>query len=404
MFDYIGIDSKGKKTQGQIDAENERAARAKLRRMGVFPTMISAEGAGQKVGLSMQVDVSKYLKRIKIQEIAIMTRQLSTLVGANIPLVAALTALVEQQENPKLKAIIARAREKVTEGSKLSDALKGNPKVFGEVFVNMVNAGESSGALEKVLERLADFTEGQAKLKSKVIGAMVYPIIMAIVGVALTAFLLTKVVPEVASMFADIGKVLPLPTRLLMAVSDILVSYWYLFLLAIPVIVYAVKRALSTPAGKAWWDKKVLKLPLFGRLARLVMISRFSRTLATLLSSGVPLLTAMDIVRNIVTNVHLRAVIEQTRDNVREGQSIADPLKRSGEFPPLVTHMIAIGEKTGGLEKMLERVADTYDMEVDNTISAMTTVLEPIMIVVMAAVVGFIVISIMLPMLEMSNI
>lgn len=405
IFEYIGIDSKGKRSQGTLDAENERAVRMKLRRMGVFPTTIAVEGKMQKkVGLGAGVDVSKYFQRIKIQDVAVMTRQLATLIGAGIPLVEALNALVEQLENPKLKAIIARAREKVTEGSKLSDSLRGHPKVFTDVYVNMVAAGESSGALETVLSRLAEFTEGQSRLRSKVIGAMVYPVIMAIVGVILMIFLLTNVVPQVAQLISESGKTLPLPTRILMAVSGSMVDFWYVYLIIVPLIVYGVRRYLKTPNGKAWWDRKVLKLPLFGKLSRMVIIARFSRTLATLLSSGVPLLAAMDIVRNIVTNTKLRAVVEQTRDNVREGQSIAEPLRRSGEFPPLVTHMIAVGEKTGELEKMLERIADTYEGEVENTVSALTTILEPVMILVMAGVVGFIVLSIMLPMLQLQQI
>lgn len=405
IFEYIGIDSKGKRAAGSVDAENERAARAKLRRMGVFPTTMGVEGqVKQKAGLNMSVDVGKYLQRIKMQEIAVMTRQLATLVGANVPLVDALTALVDQISNPKLRNIISRVREKVIEGSKLSDALRGNPKIFGDLYVNMINAGENSGALEVVLERLADFTEGQSKLRSKIIGAMIYPVIMSFVGVALLVGLLAYVVPKVTKIFEDMKATLPLPTRMLMAVSDSLINYWYLFVIIIPVAIYLVRRYIRTTAGRAWWDKKLLKLPLFGNLNRMVIVSRFTRTLATLLSSGVPLLNAMDIVRNIITNTRLKDVIEQTRDSVREGQSVAEPLKRSGEFPPLVTHMIAIGEKTGEIERMLERIADTYDAEVDNAVSTMTTLLEPIMILTMAGVVSFVVMSILLPIIKLNQI
>lgn len=405
IFEYIGIDSKGKRCSGTVDADHERAARAKLRRMNVFPTSLGIEGAvRQKVGMSMQIDVSKYLQRVKVQEIAVMTRQLATLVSANIPLVDALAALVDQIENPKLKNILSRVKEKVTEGSKLSDALKGYPKIFGDLYVNMVNAGENSGALDIVLQRLADFTESQSKLRSKVIGAMIYPAIMSIVGVSLVILLVIIVVPKVTAIFEDTGATLPLPTKFLIAVSDILSSYWYLFVIAIPILMALFRKFKKSPKGRAFIDRKKLTVPLFGKLNRMVVVSRFTRTLATLLSSGVPLLTAMDIVRNIITNVHLRAVVEQTRDSVREGASVADPLKKSGEFPPLVTHMIAIGEKTGELEKMLERIADTYDNEVDNTLSTMTTLLEPLMIIVMAAVVSFIVMSILLPIMKLNQI
>ena len=406
IFEYSGIDSKGKKTAGNVDAENERSARAKLRRMGVFPTTIGVEGkgGGGKGGLSMQIDVGKFLQRVKVQDVAVMTRQLATLIGANIPLVDALAALVDQIENPKLRNILAGVRERVIEGSKLSDALRGHPKIFGDLYVNMINAGESSGALEIVLQRLADFTEGQSKLRSKVIGAMIYPAIMSFVGVTLMIMLLTFVVPKVTKIFVDMKATLPLPTRMLMGASNAVTDYWYVFVLLVPVAVYGVRRFLNTPGGRAWWDKKLLTLPLFGKLNKMVIVSRFTRTLSTLLSSGVPLLTAMDIVRNIITNTRLRAVIEQTRDNVREGQSVADPLRRSGEFPPLVTHMISIGEKTGELEKMLERIADTYDAEVDNTVSTLTTLLEPIMILVMAGIVSFIVMSILLPIIKLNQL
>ena len=405
IFEYIGIDSKGKRSSGTVDADSERAARMKLRRMGVFPTSLGIEGAAkQKVGLGMQIDVGKYFQRIKIQDVAIMTRQLATLVAAKIPLVDALTALVDQIDNQKLKNIVSRVRERVVEGGKLSDALKGYPKVFSELYVNMINAGENSGALDIVLLRLADFTEGQTRLRSRVIGAMIYPVIMSIVGVALMTMLLVYVIPKVTMIFEDVNATLPVPTRILMSISNLLSQRWYVLLILIPVVIYSIKRFLRTPKGRAWWDRKVLTLPLFGNLNRMIVIARFSRTLSTLLASGVPLLTSFDIVRNIVTNTTLRAVVEQTRDNVREGASIADPLRRSGQFPPLVTHMIAIGERTGELERMLDHVADAYDAQVENRLSTLTTLLEPIMILVMAGVVSFIVISILLPILQLNQL
>ncbi len=405
VFEYVGIDSKGKRASGTVDGENERAVRQKLRRMGVFPTSLVIEGAAkQKVGLSMSIDIGKYLQRIKATEVALMTRQLSTLVGSSIPLVDALSALVDQIENPKLRNIVSRVRERVTEGSRLSDAMRGNPKVFSDLYVNMIDAGETSGALDIVLLRLADFMEGQAKLRSKVIGAMIYPAIMSVVGVGLMVMLLVYVVPKVTKIFEDVEATLPLPTRILMSVSDALSNYWYIFILLALIGIYLIKRFLKTPKGRAWWDKKLLTLPLLGRINRLIIVARFSRTLATLLASGVPLLSALNIVRNIITNSRLKEVIETTRDNVREGASVADPLKRSGEFPPLVTHMIAIGEKTGELERMLVRIADTYDSDVDTTLSALTTLLEPIMILVMAGVVSFIVMSILLPIMQLNQL
>ncbi|PIU57601.1 MAG: hypothetical protein COS89_04190 [Deltaproteobacteria bacterium CG07_land_8_20_14_0_80_38_7] len=268
----------------------------------------------------------------------------------------------------------------------------------------MINAGESSGALDVVLQRLADFTEGQSRLRSKIIGAMIYPIIMSIVGIALMVMLLVYVIPKVMKIFEDVHATLPLPTRMLMGVSDALRSYWYILLILGVIAFFFIKRFLKKPSGREWFDQKKLKLPLFGKLERMIVISRFSRTLSTLLSSGVPLLSAMDIVRNIVTNTVLKKVIEKTRENVREGQSVAEPLKKSGEFPPIVTQMIAVGEKTGGLEKMLERIADAYDEQVDNTISSLMTLLEPMMILVMAGVVSFIVMSVLLPIMQLNQL
>ena len=406
VYEYVGIDAKGKRAAGTVDGDNERAARQKLRRMGVFPTSLGIEGAGggKKIGLSMNVDVGKYLQRIKQTEVSLMTRQLSTLVGSSIPLVDALTALVEQIANPKLRTIVSRVKDKVVEGSKLSDAMRGEPKVFSDLYVNMIAAGETSGALDVVLLRLADFMEGQAKLRSKVIGAMIYPAIMSVVGVGLMVMLLVYVVPKVTKIFEDVDATLPLPTRVLMTVSDLLSNYWYVFILLIPAAIYAIRRYLRTPKGRAWWDKKLLNLPLFGKINRLIIIARFTRTLATLLASGVPLLNALDIVKNIITNTRLKEVVEDTRDNVREGAGVGETLKKSGEFPPLVTHMIMIGEKTGELEGMLVRIADTYDADVDTTLSTLTTLLEPIMILVMAGVVSFIVLSILLPIMQLNQL
>lgn len=405
VYQYVGIDQKGKRANGMVDADSERAARFKLRRQGVFPTTLTPQGsasAPQKVGLNF--DVSKLINRVKVHDIAVMTRQLSSLLNAGIPLVESLEALTEQLEHERLKAILTEVREEVVAGGKLSDSLGKYPDIFGDLFINMINAGEASGTLDVVLIRLADFTEGQAALRSKVIGAMVYPIIMTVVGVALLSMLLVYVVPKVTQIFEDMNEALPLPTRALMAVSGMLKDYWYLILLGIPVVILGIRKLMRTPKGRAWWDAKSLKIPLFGKLQLMIIVSRFSRTLATLLASGVPLIQAMDITRNLVTNTKLRKVIEDTRDAVREGDNMADPLMRSGQFPPIVTRMIAVGERTGGLEKMLERVADNYDTEVDTTVSTLTTILEPVMILVMAGVVSFVVMSILLPILKMNQL
>ena len=407
VFEYTGINQQRKKASGIIEAENDKAARMKLRKMGIFPQVLTLEGgAKKKFSLNANVDFSKWGNRIKVQDIASMTRQMATLVNAGIPLVDSLTALVEQVENPKLRKVLTQIKEKVTEGQKLSDAMRAHPKIFTDLYVNMVNAGENSGALDVVLIRLADFTEGQARLKSKVIGAMIYPAIMSIVGVALMIMLVVFVVPQITQIFLDVKATLPLPTRILMFVSNALTTGWILLLLFLLFGLggFLLKRWFKTPKGREFLDKWMLKLPLFGKLNRMIAISRFARTLSTLLNSGVPLLNALDIVSHIVTNTVIRRAIEETKKSVQEGASVSDPLKKSGQFPPIVTHMIAIGEKTGDMEKMLERVAEAYDTQVDNTVSTLTTLLEPIMILVMAGVVSFIVMSILLPILQLNQL
>lgn len=407
VFEYTGINQQRKKASGIIEAESDKAARMKLRKMGVFPQVLTLEGgAKKKFSLNTNVDFSKWGNRIKVQDIASMTRQMATLVNAGIPLVDSLTALVEQVENPKLRKVLTQIKEKVTEGQKLSDAMRAHPKIFTDLYINMVNAGENSGALDVVLIRLADFTEGQARLKSKVIGAMIYPAIMSIVGVALMIMLVVFVVPQITQIFLDVKATLPLPTRILMFVSNALTTGWIILLLLLLFGLggFLLRRWFKTPKGREFLDKWMLKLPLFGKLNRMIAISRFARTLSTLLNSGVPLLNALDIVSHIVTNTIIRRAIEETKISVQEGASVSDPLKKSGQFPPIVTHMIAIGEKTGDIEKMLERVAEAYDTQVDNTVSTLTTLLEPIMILVMAGVVSFIVMSILLPILQLNQL
>lgn len=388
---------------GVTDAENEKAGRIKLRRSGIFTTDIYLEGT-KKGGLSGDVKGFSFLKGVKIAELAHMTRQLSTLLGANIPLVDSLSALQEQVENPLLKKSLSQIKDKVVEGRRLGDAMKAFPDIYNNLYITMIQAGEASGSLEQVLSRLAEFTEAQAKLTSKIRGAMTYPVIMSLVGVGLILFLLVNVVPKIITIFEDTEMVLPLPTQILIFTSDFAKNYILLILLGAGFLAYGLRRYIKTAGGRLRVDRMSLKMPIFGELFRKVAISRFSRTLATLLKSGVQLLPALDIVKNVVDNVVLTEAIERTKNSVKEGESIAEPLRKSGEFPPLLIHMIAVGEKTGGLESMLEKVANSYDGEVDTTVGALTTLLEPLMIVVMGAIVAFIVLSILLPMLKMSQL
>ena len=403
VFSYKGMDAAGKKVSGIIDAENLKAARAKLRKASVFPTEVNEGGRVRGVSVAGGFSFTKLFNKPKVGDVANMTRQLSTLINANIPLVDALSALVEQIEHPALKSALSEIREKVREGARLADAMRAYPNIFGDLYINMVHAGEVSGALDTVLLRLADFTEGQARLRSKVRGALTYPVVMGAVGVALMGFLLVFVVPKIVKIFEDTKATLPLPTRILVGLSGFVQNYWYLVILLGVGIWYAVKKYKAKPKGRKMFDKMSLKMPIFGEMFRMIAVSRFCRTLSTLMGAGVQLMPSLDIVKGIVDNMVLTEVIEETRNSVKEGESIAEPLKRSGQFPPLVTHMISIGEKTGELETMLEKVANTYDDQVDTKVSTLTTLLEPLMIVVMGAVVAAIVLSILLPILKLNQ-
>jgi len=410
VFEYTGLTEAGKNVRGIRDAESSKVLRQMLRKDGVYLTDARAAEAGavvgeQKTGLSREVDIPAMLgfAGVSSQDLAIATRQLATLIAAGIPLVDALTALVDQIEQPRLKRIMGVVKQKVNEGSSLADALREHPKVFSELYVNMIRAGESSGALDVVLVRLADFTESQAQLRNKIIGAMLYPAIMVVVGIAIVSILFVVVIPKVTKIFEDMNVTLPWTTRILIGVSSFARDYWYVVLVAVPLLVFAVRRFVHTPRGRAWWDRTKLDAPVFGELIRMLSLSRFAKTLATLLASGVPLLTAMDIVKNIVSNTLLADVIDKARDAIREGESIAAPLRRSGQFPPLVYHMIAIGERSGQLEEMLQNVARSYEAQVEMRVGALTSLLEPVMIVAMGGGVAFIVFSILMPIMQLNT-
>jgi general secretion pathway protein F len=329
---------------------------------------------------------------------------MAVLVHAGIPLVEALTALIDQVEHERLKRVISDVKQRVNEGASLADALAAHPKVFSTLYVNMIRAGESSGALDVVLVRLADFTESQARLRAKVTATMIYPIAMLVVGLLVLAALFTVVIPKITKIFEDTKATLPWTTKLLIGASTFMADWWWAVLIVAGLGVWGFFRWKATTAGRHRWDRFKLTVPIFGRLLRTIAIGRFARTLATLLKSGVPVLGAMDIVKNVVGNVRLAEVIEQARQAIQEGESIAAPLKRSGEFPPLVFHMVAVGEKSGSLEEMLGNVADAYEDQVETTVTALTSLLEPIMIIGMGVVVAFIVFSILMPILQINTL
>ena len=404
VFEYKALDGRGKTVEGLKEADSPKTLRQVLRRDGFFLT----EVLGQKEAAEAarrDVSVRRWAAgRISTDHIAIATRQLAVLVGAGVPLVEALTALVDQVEHERMKRVISDVRQRVNEGASLADAMASHGRVFTNLYINMIRAGESSGALEVVLVRLADFTESQARLRSKIIATMTYPILMMGVSAMILGVLFTFVIPKITKIFEDTKAALPWNTRFLIAFSTALSDWWWAMLLAIGGGVWLFVRWRRTPAGRAVWDRWILTAPILGTLVRQIAVARFSRTLATLLKSGVPLLASLDIVKNIVGNVRLAQVVEESREAIKEGESIAAPLKRSGEFPPLVYHMIAIGERSGQLEEMLGNVANAYDAQVETRIGALTSVLEPLMIIIMGAVVFGIVMSILMPILQINNL
>ena len=407
VFSYTGLNAKGKQIKGIIDSDNAKSARVKLRAKGVFPTDIREVDEDKGLhgkGLSMEIDIKSLRGKVSLPDLSMTIRQLATLTGAGIPLVESIGALANQAEDVVMKKTLSQVREKVNEGSSFANSLKDFPKIFSPLFINMVNAGENSGTLDLVLARLADFIESQVELRQKVRSAMIYPLLMTVVGTGIVGYLVGFVIPKISVIFEGMDKALPAVTVALLAVSHALGSYWYLFIALIAGLVYGFRRWRMTDAGRETTDRWALKAPVFGKLTLKIAVSRFSRTLGTLLKSGVPIMAAMDIVRNVVSNRVLEKAIESARENVKEGESVGRPLERSGVFPPVVIHMINVGERTGELEDMLFRVADAYDTEVETTINGLTSILEPILLLIMAGFVGFTVLAIMLPIMDMTAV
>ena len=405
VYEYRGIQvDSGKTVKGYRDADNPKVLRALLRRDGIMLTLASEEGEKKKKKKRRDVDLLAFMRRATTADVAVMTRQLATLVRAGVPLVDSISALVDQVEKETLVRVLTAVRESLKEGTSFAKSLEAHPRVFPPLYVNMVAAGEASGTLESVLERLADFSEGQARLRGKVTAALAYPVLMTIIGCIMVGVLMVAVVPKVVSIFENLGQELPWYTQVLIFVSNVVSGYWWLLLALAALGAYLFRRWKRTPQGLMKWDSFLLKAPIFGRLNLLVAVARFSRTLSTLLASGVPLLSAMDIVKNVLGNARLESVVTTAIASIREGESIADPLRRSGAFPPMVTHMIAVGEKSGQLEAMLENVSRAYEADVETRVSALTSILEPLMIVVLGGMVGFIAMAILMPLVQMNQL
>ncbi len=394
-FKYTAKETTGKTVSGILEYSDKELLIDALRKKDLV--IISIEETAKRRIMSLGGSV-------KLDEIVIFSRQLATMVDSGIPLVQALDILCEQIETPVFKNILAKVKDDVETGSSLSDALARHPAVFSTLYINMVRAGESSGALDDILDRLAAYLEKSSMLQRKVKSSLVYPAVVISMAILITLVMLIKVIPTFKGIFTMLGGTLPLPTRILILVSDTIREMFLYVVAVIIAIVFALKKYMRTPQGKENFDKTLLRLPILGGLFRKVAVAKFSRTLATLVKSGVPILVSLEIVGKTAGNAVIEKAVESVRNGIKEGENIADPLAKSGAFPPMVVRMIKVGEQTGELEKMLTKIADFYEDQVDAAVSGLTSLIEPLIIAFLGIVIGGIVIAMFLPVFKLTEI
>jgi type IV pilus assembly protein PilC len=399
-FEYKVRDRAGGVQTGQMEAASSAAVAKTLRDKGFVPLKIAERRMGT---LDRELRLPGMRKKVKSKEVSVFSRQLATMVNSGLTLVRALT-VQEQAQNPSFAQVIGDVRSRVEQGSSLSASLANHPKVFGNLYTAMVQAGEVGGALDETLTRLADTLESGVRLRSKVKSAMAYPVVVMALIVLIVSAMLLFIVPIFQRMYADLGGTLPLPTLTLIKISHTLTTLWWLVGLILGGGVFALRRWIRTPGGRERWDRFKLRLPIFGKLVQKVAISRFARTMSVLSRTGVPVLQALDIVSTTAGNAMVSAALRDVQESVKRGESLAAPLGRHEVFPPMVTHMMAVGEETGALDAMLAKVADFYDQEVDDAVSALTSLIEPVLIIVMGVVVGGILICLYLPMFNIGNL
>ena len=403
-YKYTAIDRNGAQTSGKIEATNDEQARQKLMAKGLMVTTL-ANDAGSAKPATAQAAPAKagftFGSKVSQNDVTIMTRQLATLIVAGLPLLRALELITKQERNPAFKAILANVADSVSQGNNLSEAMQAHPKVFDKLFVNMIRAGEAGGVLDKVLDRLAKFREKAERIQKKVKSALVYPGVVMTVAIVIVYILMVKVVPSFQKLLDGQKTEMPPLTKLVIGISQLLTVYWW----ATPILVFGVyfllKQWLSTEKGKELFDRMIFRLPKIGTFVQIVSVSRFARTFGTLMASGVPILQSISITRDTLDNVVIAKSLERVHDRVRDGEPLSVPLEQSGVFPQMVTSMIQVGEETGQLPEMLNRVADIYDEEVDNAVTALTSIIEPVLIVFLAVVVGAIVLAMFLPLIAL---
>jgi len=407
VFEYKALNSKGKKISGIIDAKSTSAAKLKLRQKDIFPTLFNKIESGRvinkKKSNSFSSGFNPFLK-VSSSELSMITRQMSTLLSAGFPLVKAVATLVLQTKTKTMQRVLSRVKDAIEEGSSFAKALALYPNVFSPIFINMVNAGESSGTLEIVLERLADFTENREDSKKKIQASLAYPFLMSFIGFGVLLVLLTYVVPGIVNIFSDMNHTLPRPTRILISVSAFFKSYWWGIVLT-PFLLYLVVFLIrKSEKGAYFIDNLLISLPIIGTLLKKIIAARFTRTLGTLLDNGVPMLTALNITKSIAGNKVIYELISNACEKVEQGGELGETLSQSIAFPYLAAQMIKIGETSGEMEKMLEKTADLFEKDVETAVTAATSLIEPIIILVMGIVVGGIILAICLPIFEINQL
>jgi len=403
VYAYKGVTKAGKSTKGFLDADSQRVARARLRRDGVVLTEIVEQRSTTAVSATSarRFELPTF-QRITPLDLALVTRQAATLIGAGIPLVQGLQALTEQVEKPKLKSILGQVRDQVNQGATFADALA-QTNSFPDLYVSMVRAGEAGGALERVLERLADYLESQVRLRNKVTSILIYPAVMLAFAGVVVGMLVTVVLPQITDLLISMNQELPFYTVAIIDVSNFARQYWWAVLALGIAGVMAFRMAVRTRAGRSIYDHALLRVPVVGRTVRLIAIARFARTLSTLLAGGLAIVRALDTTKDVTDNVVLGNAIDAARESITEGSSVAGPLRASGEFPPMVTHMIDVGERSGQLEAMLAKVADTYEEQVETTVTRLTSLLEPFLILIMVGIVLVIILATLVPLLQVTT-
>lgn len=402
IFEYKAFDSSGTSKSGIVDADSPRDARMKLRADGVH--VIDIQAIEERSKKSAAVRSGLFAPRVDPQQLAIVTRQLATLLTAGISVVEALRALIDQVDSRDFEKVLRDIREKVTQGDTLADAMGYHPRYFNDLFVNMVRAGEASGQLDTILTRLAAYVTRQNRLRNKISAALTYPMVMIVVGVLVVIVLMTFVVPKLTTLFGRVGKSLPGITRALVAISDFFVAYWWLMIVFVILLSMLFKFMRRSEEGRMRFDSLMMKMPVLGDLIRKTAISRFATTMSTLLKSGIPVLESLRIVKAVVQNAVLSKTLGEVHDAILEGSDIATPLQASGVFPPMVGYMIATGEQSGQLEDLLENITSAYDEEIDMATQRLTAVLEPVIIIILAGVVLFVVAAIIIPLMQMGQL